>query len=39
VIDAALMRHHGCSIGAAPWQPAEPYRLYAIDVRTGAMVA
>ena len=35
--DAALCKRNGCTIGATPWSAEVPYRLYALDLRTGAM--
>jgi hypothetical protein len=33
----ALCKQHKCSINAVPFAPDPPYRLYAIDTKTGAM--
>jgi hypothetical protein len=33
----ALCKQHGCNVNAVPFAPDPPYRLYAIDTKTGAM--
>lgn len=35
--NAALCKHHGCSVGVVPWDDEEPYRLYALNTQTGEM--
>jgi hypothetical protein len=35
--DAALCRMHGCSVGATQFAPDSPYRLYALNTKTGEM--
>lgn len=35
--DAALCTRNDCRISATPWSADVPYRLYSLDLRTGAM--
>jgi hypothetical protein len=35
--NAYLCRMNGCSLSVTLWLPDEPYKLYALDTRTGAM--